>query len=300
LARYRQSLAGLEALARLDPQNTSYQHDLMFTYSHIGDVLGNPNLSSLGDSHGAAEAYQQMLAVARHLYRADPADQRAVSDYAIGLTRVAKVLPDDRSAEQLAMLRESLKLLQEVAWINPENAINQWDMAHGYHLLGDALLKSDRAGAVRAWRESMQLAEALLNGGMTSPIPTLVAVCERLGVEAARNGDRETALARARRAFEVSDEVGSLAKGRPAALQRFLTPQGRAAMGLVYAQLARGRHAIPAQQREDLRLAALWLQKSLAAWQEVQGDPAFAPPHKRQMQDVEEALARITASEPRP
>jgi len=30
--------------------------------------------------------------------------------------------------------------------VNPDNAINQWDMAHGYHLLGETLLKSnDRA-----------------------------------------------------------------------------------------------------------------------------------------------------------
>ncbi len=294
LARYRQALAGLEGLVRQDPQNTSYQHDLMLTWSHIGDVLGNPNLSSMGDTHGAADAYQQMLAVARHLYRSDPADQRAVSDYAIGLTRVANVLPESSAPERLSMLRESVKLLQEVARINPENAVNQWDLAHGYQLLGDSLIRSDRTGAIHAWRESMQLSEALLNGGMASPIPTLVVVCERLGVEAARDGERETALAHARRAFEVSDEVGAWAKGRPATVQRFLTPQGRAAMGLVYAQLAGGRHSNPSQQREDARFATLWLQKSLSAWQDVQNDPAFGPPYKRQMQSVEDALARLS------
>jgi eukaryotic-like serine/threonine-protein kinase len=297
LARYRQALAGLASLVQQEPTNVSYQHDLMLTHSHIGDVLGNPNLSSMGDTRAAAEAYQQMLGMARHLYNTDPADQRALSDYAIAQTRVAAVLPDDRRAERLSLLRESLKLLQEVARINPQNAINQWDMAHGYHLLGDALIKSDRAGAIRAWRESMQLAEALVSGGMASPIPTLVAVCQRLGEEAARDGDRDAAIALARRAFEVSDEVGTRAKGRAATVQRFLTPEGRAAMGLVYAQLARGRHATPAQQREDLRLAALWLQKSLATWREIQSDPAFAPPHKRLMQDVEEALARVSQQE---
>ena len=293
LRYYREALTALERLTPQDPTYVSYQHDLMLTYSHIGDVQGNPNLASLGDTRAAAESYQQMLAVARHLYQTDPADQRALSDYAIALTRVAAVLPEDRSAEHLAMLRESLKLLHEAGRINPQNAINQWDLAHGYHLLGDALVKTDHAGAVRAWRESMQLSEALLSVGMMEPVPTLVAVCERLGEEAAREGDRETALARARRAFEVSDEVGAWAKGRSPAVQRFLTPQGRAAMGLVYAQLAFGRHQNAAQQREDRRLAALWLWKSLVSWQAVESDPGFAPPHKRKLAEVEAALGKL-------
>jgi serine/threonine protein kinase/tetratricopeptide (TPR) repeat protein len=293
LQHYRQALADLERLVPQDPTNVSYQHDLMLMHSHIGDVLGNPNLASMGDTRAAAESYQQMLAVARHQYQTDPADQRAQSDYAIALTRTAAVLPPDRQAERITMLRDSLKLLQEVGRVNPQNAINQWDLAHGYHLLGDALDKSDHPAAVRAWRESMQLTESLLAAGMMEPVPTLVAVCERLGKEAAREGDRETALTRARRAFEVSDEVGAWAKGRAPSAQRFLTPQGRAAMGLIYAQLAQGQHQNPAQQRDDRRQAALWLQKGLAAWQAVESDPGFAPPHKRQMTEVSETLARL-------
>jgi len=227
-----------------------------------------------------------MMTAASHLYQTDPADQRAVSDYAIALTRAAAVLPDNQGAEQLSLLRESQKLLQEVARINPQNTMNQWDMAHGYNLLGDALMKSgDREGALHAWRDGLKLAESLLSAGVTSPVPTLVSLCQKLGVEAARDGDRDRALARARRAFEVSDEAGLRAKGRPVSVQKFLTPQGRAAMGLVYSQL---NHS-----REDARMAVLWLQKSLAAWSEVKDDPAFTPLHQRQMQQVEAALAKL-------
>jgi serine/threonine protein kinase/tetratricopeptide (TPR) repeat protein len=293
LDHYRQALAGLEALVKLEPTNISYQHDVMLTWSHIGDVLGNPNLASMGDPRGAADAYAQVLNVARRLHQTDPADQRAASDYAIALTRVAAVLPSDRGAERLTLLRDSLKLLQEVGRINPQNAVNQWDMAHGYQLLGEALLASDRAGAIHAWQESRQLAEALLAAGVTSPIPTLVAVCERLGKEAAREGDRQTALACARRAFEVSDGAGPWARNRSPAAQRFLTPQGRAAMGLIYAQLARRRHENPTDRQEDFHQATLWLQKSVAAWLELQDDPGFAPPHKRQMLEVEDALVKL-------
>ena len=75
------------------------------------------------------------------------------------------------------------------------------------------------------------------------------------------------------------------ALGRPASVQQFLTPQGRGAMRLVCAQLK--------QWREDRRLAELWLQKSLAAWHAVEGDPAFAPPHRRRLQQLEEAPAKL-------
>jgi hypothetical protein len=179
-----------------------------------------------------------------------------------------------------------------VGRINPQNAINQWDMAHGWQLLGDALLPADRPAAIHAWQESRQLAEALLATGVNSPIPTLVAVCERLGKEAARDGDREMALQCARRAFEVSDKAGRWGKDRAPALQRFLTPQGSAAMGLIYAQLAR-RHENPADRQEDFQQATLWLQKSVAAWLELQDDPGFAPPHKRQMLEVEDGLVKL-------
>ena len=281
LERYRQSLAGVEQLTRLDPANASYQHDLMQIYTHIGDVLGNPSLPSLGDPGGAADAYSHMLAVARHLYEIDPADQRALSDYAIALTRVA-ALREDREAEKLSLLRESLKLLHEVGRVNPHNAINQWDLAHGYNLLGDTLFKTgDRINALRAYQESLSLSDSLIKAGVLSPAPTLVSVCEKLGAEAARAGDRVTALSRARRALEVSDQASASAR-------KFLVPQSNAVMGLVYARLARA-----SKSADDRRQARVWLQKSIIGWRAAQSDPAFAPPHKVQMQRVEEALAEL-------
>src|SRR5215467_14495893 len=123
----------------------------MSTYSHLGDVLGNPKWRSLGDSEGALKAYQQMLSVASRLHETDPANQQAASDYAIALTRVAAVLPSTQSERRVDMLRESLQLLREIERVNPQNFMNRWDLTHGYWLLGDALASSDRAAAVRAY-----------------------------------------------------------------------------------------------------------------------------------------------------
>jgi hypothetical protein len=57
--------------------------------------------------------------------------------------------------------------------------------------------------------------------------------------------------------------------------------------------LARARGAPPALALQDRRAAAKWLEESLAAWKALESDPAFSPPQRREMQDVEKALAEI-------
>jgi hypothetical protein len=84
-----------------------------------------------------------------------------------------------------------------------------------------------------------------------------------------------------------------LAKGRPASYQLFLTPRGSAAMGLTYAWLARAPNSTPKEAGEDREQARVWLEKSLAAWRLAQADPAFAPPHRREMLRVETTLKGI-------
>jgi serine/threonine protein kinase len=293
LDHYRRALALLEDLTRKDPANSSYQRTLMSAYSHLGDVLGNPKWRSLGDAEGALNAYRQMLAVARRLHETDPANQQAISDYAIALTRVAAILPAGETAQRLAMLQESLALLHEIERVNPQNVLNRWDLTHGYWLLGDALIASDRPAAIRAYRQSVALAETLIAAGVSSPAPDLVSVLQRLALLAAGEGDREAALRQARRALEICDPAAPIAKGRAENVQRFLTPRGSGAMGLAYAALARAKTSAPAAAVEDRLHAKEWLQKSLAAWRDLQSDPAFAPSHREEMQQVEEAAAKV-------
>jgi hypothetical protein len=64
-------------------------------------------------------------------------------------------------------------------------------------------------------------------------------------------------------------------------------------MGLTYAWLARARNSTSKQAREDREQAGVWLEKSLAAWRQAQADPAFAPPHRREMQRVEATLSAL-------
>ena len=289
LDHYEKAAAQMEELVRLDPANVSYQRELMYAYAHVGDALGSPNLLSLGDTAGAIAAYRKLVEIGRRLYDADPADQRVASDYGGALSRLAAAFPDDQLPANIGIVRESVRVLREIARVNPQNLLNRSDLAFSYGQLGDALrLSGDRAGAVRAYREGLSLLETLLNNTQRQPAIVFLEISRKLAEDAARQGERAQALEYARRALEVGDPAGRYGKGRPAAMQLFLTPRGLAAMGFTYAALAQQKGAI-----EDRREAAAWLEKSLAAWHEAQADPAFAAPHRRGMQQVEAALAAL-------
>lgn len=60
-------------------------------------------------------------------------------------------------------------------------------------------------------------------------------------------------------------------------------------MGLTYAALL----GSPVRQPGDREDALSWLRKAADTWHAAQSDPAFAAPHRREMREVEEALARI-------
>jgi len=294
LGHYQQAAAQMERLAALEPANASYQRELMYAYAHVGDALGSPYMPSLGDTAGAIAAYRRLVDMARRLYEADPTDQRVASDYGGALSRLGAALPEGQLAGQIALPRESVKVLEEVARVNPGNLPNRADLAYSYVLLGDALAASgDRAGAVRYYREAQALLETLVNYGQRAPVITLIDACRKLAEEAARQGDRAASLAYARRALEVSDPAAASAKERPAGMQLFLTPRGYAAMGLTYAWLARAANTTSEQAREDREQAGVWLEKSLTAWRNAQADPAFAPPHRREMQRAEATLSAV-------
>ena len=60
-------------------------------------------------------------------------------------------------------------------------------------------------------------------------------------------------------------------------------------MGLTYAALMRS----PVGTASDQKDALSWLGKSVDAWRTSQSEPGFTEPHRREMQEVELALARV-------
>lgn len=290
LESLRESAARMERLIELDPVNASHQRELMFKYSHLGDVLGNPNLRSLGDAAGAAEAYGRMVDLARKLHEADPADQRARGDYGIALARAGAVIPVSNPQARIAAFRQALQLLEEVARANPDNLVNRVEISAIYNFLGDTYLSAGQsAEAARAYTTGLATAQPLLASGSGTVVTASLFMCRKLGELLAARGEREQSLALARRALELSTPGGPAAGKRSGDLQRILTPRGYAAMGLVYAALAAG----PAGGAGDRSEARIWLDKSLAAYRELEKHQTFSAIHRREMHVVEQTMRRM-------
>lgn len=280
LAWYRQALPRSQKLVRLQPDSVPYRRQLMLTYSHIGDVLGNPNLINLGDPEGATEAYSGMLREAKHLYDADPANQRARNDYGIALTRTATA--STQPSSKIALLRESIAVYQEVVRINPSNASAMADMVYAQLFLGDAFLEAGKPDdAIQAYRECLRLSTPLLDKGSPGVLVGNLRALQSLGIQLAQRGQSQDALQLAERALAVGDPAGPIAGGRPESSRSHLWPRALMTAGLI--ETAAG-HSAPA--REHLQKAAdLYAQFDTAS-----GGNRLLPKEKAALTNALEAL----------
>jgi tetratricopeptide (TPR) repeat protein len=279
LSSHREVLRQREAAAAAEPHSISVQRELMFAYSHAGDVLGNPNLPNLGDAAGAAEVYGRMVDVARRIHASDPADLRARSDYGIALARFAAVLPPDQAATRVRWLRQAVALTREVLRVNPDNASTRADLALQLNLLGDTLdLAGDRDGASGAFREALSLIDPMLRSGTASVVTASLQLCRKLGTLLATGGQRREALALGRRALEIAAAAGTVMKGRPPDFQRAAAARATAAMGHI--QLAAG----------DVTEARRSLLTARGQYQSMEGQAGYTDTHRRELRAVEKAL----------
>lgn len=287
LAAYRQAVTIRENLLKNDATNVATQRDLMFVHSHIGDLLGNPNLPNMGDAKGAVQAYGRMLEIARRIHGADPADLRARSDYAIALTRVAAVLPVEDAQSRLRTLRQAIDLQNEVARANPDDLSNRTDIAINHNFLGDAYLTAgDEGNALQSFREGLKLAESM----SSSVTPTLargtVMMYRKSSELMIRNGERSAAIDAGENALRLVDPAGPTAKNWPDASRKVLSALAASSMGHIFAALAKSAQRRPSD-REDARR---WLGKGLLEYRALEGGPVLTGNVRREMRAVESEL----------
>jgi tetratricopeptide (TPR) repeat protein len=282
LRDYREGTERMEKLAGAEPNNTSLRRDLMLAYGHIADVSGNPNLQNLGDRAGSLQAYRRAAEIGKGLYEADPANEQAGADYGIVLSRVATAMENSDLKAKAVAHRESLRVIGNVSRITPSNLSLQMYLAYGNQQLGDTLrMSGDLAGAEKAYSETVTIAESAKKSGQIG-FPTLVVISNlKLAQNSVALAHRSQALEFAHRALEAGTNLPH------GAVSPFMAPRGLGAMGLTYAALAHS----PLRRAGDREQAVTWLHKSLDDWHQVQTQPSFGAPHRREMRDVEDALA---------
>jgi len=285
LPHARQSLAFREDLAGRQPNNVPAQRNLILSYSHVADVLGNPTLPSLGDAAGAIDLYRKMTAVAERLVAADAFDSRAKWDLSNCLMRLGSALVSSPArVEGIATLERGAALMREIAAAEPANNRVRITLAFISRRLGDTLAEGGRSNeAVDHFEEAIRVSEAVLakDPSEGSAVTLLATSHSGRGVALARIGRYEAALGEGRRGVEVADRARRTQPGN--ARTRVLAAGAWAAMGRIH--FARGSAGDRAQ-------GCVWFDQSLKAYREIQRAAPLDAPTAADM----EAASRDSAS----
>jgi len=255
---FEQTIADWETLSREAPHDVAFRRNLMLSYSHLGDVLGNPAFPNLKDTKGAQQAFVKMVETAEQLHRASPDSQRAAVDLGMALARLTS-LPGSSDLDQCD---RSIKLLEAALARDPRNATIGANAAAQHERAGDLLAeKGDTVAAKTQYTAALKLLQP--NPPQLQSIRTVISVHRKLAEQAARRGESSTALQLARKAVEAGESAATRAKAPVIKLNR---AKAYEAMSSVLSLLG---------QPEE---AERWAQNAGKAYRELAGeDPASAP-----------------------
>lgn len=282
LKHFQASVRHLEALVKAEPLNVAYKRELMLGYSHIGDAMGSPTLASMGDTAGAVQAYGKMAAIARELHEADRDDKRALADYGISLWRLANVMaPSDPQRAETFL--KSMQVLDRAHEADPGNTMIATNRTFVAFALGDYYAAAkQREEALKWWRRSIEIGEAIANAGNTSNAKTLLSSYRRVADLAAQHVRREEAMSIVSKAIALGEASAKVGQKSEALGNRAAEPRAYALAGSVSEKLG------------DAVKAREWYEKSLNAWKPLVSAKGFRQTDRKDLQEVESAVARLS------
>ncbi|HUD59697.1 MAG TPA: TIR domain-containing protein, partial [Acetobacteraceae bacterium] len=211
----------LSLLAKQDPDNADWRHNLSVSHDRLGDVL-----SAQGDVPGALADYRAGMAIRARLAAADPDNaewQRELSISHVKLGDVLSALGDLPGA--LADYRAAMTIRARLTDADPENAEWQRDLSISHVKLGDVFrAQGDLPGALADYRARMAISARLAaaDPGNAEWQRDLSVNHERLGDVLSAQGDLPGALADYRAAMVISARLAA-ADPENAAWQRDLS-----------------------------------------------------------------------------
>jgi serine/threonine protein kinase len=160
----------LEYLGKLSEEaqgNRRLRLEVAEAYLKVGDVQGNPYAPNLGDNEGAAASYGKALGISRSLVAGDAGDAEAVRYLARSYRALGDVLPQlGRPVEAIANFRQAIAMFESIGRTTPDPRLRE-ELAGSYQELGDLQGHNglqnlgDPVGAIRSYRQSLSLYEAL-------------------------------------------------------------------------------------------------------------------------------------------
>ena len=218
------ALEYLDSLSREAKGDKSLQTELATAYERVGDVLGYPFASNLGDPAGALQSYRKALGIRESLAAAFPNDANVQSQLAGNYFRIAHALEYSGDLTvALSAVRKTLPITQKLAAgsTDPDRADH---LAGSYYFIGGLLIKTgDAAGALENYRQAASVRSAsLLNHPAYATLRTHLAA-DHIGMASAMRlqGDPAGALDMQAKAVELLREISG-AEPNSASLREFL------------------------------------------------------------------------------
>ena len=143
--------------------------DLAITYQRIGDTLGNPGFSNLGDKAAALENYRKMQAIFEDIATADPNNRDARHSVALGHEKFGRILETDHKSEALGHYRRFQEIMKDLVAADPANTQLRRDLAMSDSDVGSMLeATGDPAGSLESYRQALGIFDALSNADPTN------------------------------------------------------------------------------------------------------------------------------------
>lgn len=163
LARYRQSLEIRETLAAGPGATRADRFNLAVAHQRLGDLLGNPGMTNLGDYDGALAHFLKMQAEFQALAASPEATIEDRHSVGIGFEKLGRVAAAKGDQEQaLAYYRRELEVFRASHAADSGNARYTRDLAVGLGNVGDALAGLGRPGeAMKYYEEGLGIRAAL-------------------------------------------------------------------------------------------------------------------------------------------
>jgi tetratricopeptide (TPR) repeat protein len=150
----------LDNLAREGADDVDLQRELASAYQRLGDIVGGPGVSNLGDVKGALHHFQTALDVRERLAErgvSERPDLEGLADIRVRLSRVYVVIGDFGRSE--ANAREAVITLQSIQ-VGPSNDDHAGPLASAHHQLGYIQTRrANYAGALASFEQAMILGQ---------------------------------------------------------------------------------------------------------------------------------------------
>ncbi len=164
------ALEYLDSLAAEAAGDPGLELELAEAYLRLGDVQGNPFLSNIGDTAGALKSYEKARHAAEEVLREDPRHTGGLRALGRSWQACSDVLPLlGRDKEGVAGALKAVESFRTLVAAAPKEIGYRVDLASSMEASGDVMGNAgisslqDTAGAVRAYRESLEQWQQVLD-----------------------------------------------------------------------------------------------------------------------------------------